>query len=82
MDAVRNEILTGQAINGKFHASKLNDYVNALEKMLRAGDLNPKDEAVAKALLKVTKNALSGKEEILCTATMEQLQVLLIVFLS
>ncbi|MEL7648774.1 MAG: pre-toxin TG domain-containing protein [Sedimentibacter sp.] len=34
MDAVRNEILTGQATNGKFHTSKLNDYVNALEKSL------------------------------------------------
>jgi len=61
MDAVRNEILTGQATNGKFHTSKLNDYVNALEKRLRAGDLNPNDEAVVKALLEDAKNALSGK---------------------
>ncbi|MBA4689179.1 MAG: hypothetical protein H2184_18790 [Candidatus Galacturonibacter soehngenii] len=61
MDAVRNEILTGQPTNGKFHTSKLKDYVNALEKRLRAGDLNSNDEAVVKALLEDAKNALSGK---------------------
>jgi hypothetical protein len=61
MDAVRNEILTGQATNGKLHTSKLNDYVNALEKRLRAGDLNPNDEAIVNALIEDAKNALVGK---------------------
>lgn len=61
MDAVRNEIFTGQATNGKFHTSKLMDYVNALEKRLRAGDLNQHDEVVVKALLEDAKNALIGK---------------------
>lgn len=61
MDAVRNEILTGQATNGKFHTSKLSDYVNVLEKRLRAGDLNLHDEAVVKTLLEDAKNALIGK---------------------
>jgi len=61
MDAVRNEILTGNPTNGKFHTSKLNDYVNALQKRLRAGDLNEYDESVVKAILEDALNALDGK---------------------
>ncbi len=61
MDAVRNEILTGKPTNGKFHMDKLNDYVNALQKRLRAGDLNEYDESVAKAILEDALNALDGK---------------------
>ena len=80
MDAVRNEILTGKPTNGKFHTSKLNDYVNALEKRLRAGDLNNHDAEVAKRLLEDAKNALLGKKEVLCIITMIQLQFLLINF--
>jgi hypothetical protein len=60
MDAVRNEIITGEATNGKFHTQKLNDYVNALQKRLRAGDLNAYDESVAKAILEDALNALAG----------------------
>jgi hypothetical protein len=61
MDAVRNEILTGNPTNGKFHTSKLNDYINALQKRLRAGDLNEYDESVVKAILEDALNALNGK---------------------
>ncbi len=60
MDAVRNEIMTGNPTNGKFHTSKLNDYVNALKKRLRAGDLTQYEESVAKAILEDAINALSG----------------------
>ena len=51
MDAVRNEIMTGEATHGKFHTKKLEDYLNALERRLRAGDLSSHDKIVAKTLI-------------------------------
>jgi len=61
MDAVRNEIKTGLPTNGKFHTQKLNDYLNALQRRLRAGDLNDYDKSVVNALIEDITNALNGK---------------------
>jgi hypothetical protein len=58
MDAVRNEIMTGQATHGKFHTQKLLDYKNALERRLRAGDLDQHDTNVANALIEDIAKAL------------------------
>ena len=63
MDAVRNEIKTGLPTNGKFHTQKLNDYLNALQRRLRAGDLNDYDKSVVNALIEDITNALNGKQE-------------------
>ena len=43
MDAVRSEMRTGQSTKGKFHMQKLKQYLNALRRRLRAGDLNSSD---------------------------------------
>jgi len=61
MDAVRNEIKTGLPTNGKFHTQKLNDYLNALQRRLRAGDLNDYDKSVVNTLIEDITNALNGK---------------------
>jgi len=61
MDAVRNEIKTGLPTNGKFHTQKLNDYLNALQRRLRAGDLNDYDTAVVNALIDDIKKAQKGQ---------------------
>ena len=51
-NSVRNEVLTGNPIHGRFNTSKLQDYSRALQCRLRAVDLN---EHVAKDLLKEIK---------------------------
>ncbi|GAB6087308.1 hypothetical protein [Alkaliphilus crotonatoxidans] len=61
MDAVRNEIKTGLPTHGKFHTQKLNDYLNALQRRLRAGDLNDYDKSVVNALIEDITNALKGQ---------------------
>ena len=61
MDAVRNELQTGLPTNGKFHTQKLNEYLNALQRRLRVGDLNDYDKSVVDALIDDMINALSGK---------------------
>ena len=61
MDAVRNEIITGNPTNGKFHTQKLNDYLNALQRRLRAGDLNAYDTSVVNALIEDIIKALNGQ---------------------
>ncbi|OPX42857.1 hypothetical protein CLHUN_31810 [Ruminiclostridium hungatei] len=61
MDAVRNELKTGLPTNGKFHTQKLNDYSNALQRRLRAGDLNDYDKSVVNSLIEDINKALSGK---------------------
>ena len=61
MDAVRNELKTGLPTNGKFHTQKINDYLNALQKRLRAGDLNDYDKSVVNSLIEDINKALSGK---------------------
>jgi RHS repeat-associated protein len=61
MDAVRNEIITGKPTNGKFHTSKLEDYLKALQKRVRAGDLNEHDLAVTNSLIEDVVKALDGK---------------------
>jgi hypothetical protein len=61
MDAVRNELQTGLPTNGKFHTQKLNDYLNALQRRLRAGDLNDYDKSVVNSLMEDINKALNGK---------------------
>ena len=61
MDAVRNEIKTRLATNGKFHMEKLQNCLNGLQRRLRAGDLNEYDTTVTKALIQDITNALNGK---------------------
>ena len=61
MDAVRYEIKTGQPTHGKFHTKKLYDYLNALQRRLRAGDLNDNDEAIVEALIEDIYKALNGQ---------------------
>jgi len=61
MDAVRNEIKTGLPTHGKFHTQKLKDYSNALQRRLRAGDLNDFDKSVVNSLLEDITNALNGQ---------------------
>lgn len=61
MDAVRNEIATGEATFGRFHTQKLNDYLNALNKLKNGGGLSPSDTIITNALIDDIINALSGK---------------------
>ena len=61
MDAVRNELQTGLPTNGKFHTQKLNDYLNALQRRLGAGDLDDYDKSVVNSLIEDINKALSGK---------------------
>ena len=60
MDAVRNELLTGEPTFGRFHIKKLNDYMNALNKLLRGGTLNSSDTTIVEALIKDILDALGG----------------------
>ena len=60
MDAVRNELVTGNPTNGRFHTQKLIEYVSALQRRLRAGDLNVHDTEVVNSLIKDALAALSG----------------------
>jgi hypothetical protein len=61
MNAVRNELITGEPTNGKFHMQKLSDLVNALNRRLRAGDLNAHDKSVVEAILQEALDALGVK---------------------
>ncbi|BDH84663.1 LXG domain-containing protein [Lactococcus lactis] len=58
MDAVRNEKETGEPTNGYFHTEKLENSLRALERRLRANNLNEHDTNVVEALIKDIKNAL------------------------
>lgn len=60
MDAVRNELQTGLPTNGRYHTQKLYDYLNALQRRLRAGDLNDYDRAVTNSLIEDILKALNG----------------------
>jgi len=61
MDAVRNEIKTGNPTNGRFHTQKLNESLTALQRRLRAGNLNAHDKAVINVLIEDIVKALSGR---------------------
>ncbi|MCL2853734.1 MAG: hypothetical protein FWE20_12035 [Defluviitaleaceae bacterium] len=60
MDAVRNEVMTGLPTNGRFHRQKLHDYLNALRRRIRAGDLDDHDTKVAEALIRDILDAIGG----------------------
>ena len=61
MDALRNELKTGQNTEGKFHAIKAQRMINGINNSLKSGKLDKYDTAVANALLRDLQNALSGK---------------------
>ncbi len=62
-DAIRSEAATGQAVGGKFHTQKGQDYARALEKWIRK---NPSaaetDRAAAQSMLDDLRSALGGGE--------------------
>ncbi|WP_289356241.1 polymorphic toxin-type HINT domain-containing protein [Paenibacillus sp. S-12] len=61
MDAIRYELITGQAVGGKFHSQKGKDYSRALEKLINSGNLNSKDRTAAQAIFNDLQKALAGK---------------------
>jgi filamentous hemagglutinin len=60
-DAVRNELDTGQPTGGLFHSQKATEYSNALNKLLKTGNLDAHDQIVARSLVQDLKNSLQGK---------------------
>ena len=61
MDAVRNEMLTGNPTHGTFHTQKLAEYLNALQRRIRAGDLDAYDLAVVNAIIEDIEKILNEK---------------------
>ena len=61
MDAVRNEIITGEPTFGRWHTQKLTDSLNGLNNLLNSGNLSAKDTDIVKALIEEILNALKGK---------------------
>jgi hypothetical protein len=62
MDAIRNEISTGQATPGRMHLQKGREYVTALRNWLnRNPGASAGDRSVAQRLLQDLQNALAGK---------------------
>jgi len=61
MDAVRNELMTGLPMNGKFHSTKAEELINRLNRRLRAQGISDSEAAIAKALIEDLENALGGK---------------------
>ncbi|MCG3680073.1 hypothetical protein [Aliarcobacter butzleri] len=61
-DAVREEILTGNPVGGKYHTQKAQDSIKYLQKWI---DINPNasfsDKQAAKHLIRDMQNALNGK---------------------
>ncbi|MFH0899681.1 MAG: hypothetical protein V2A73_03505 [Pseudomonadota bacterium] len=62
-DAIRHEMATGQAVGGKFHTQKGQEYARALEKWLKKnqGTSSAEDRTAAQSILEDLRNALSGK---------------------
>jgi len=61
-DAIRYEARTGEAVGGKFHTQKGQDYARALEKwIVKHPDAAPADRAAAQAVLDDLRSALTGK---------------------
>ena len=61
MDAIRNELRTGEPTGGYFHSSKGESLIVAINKLLNENILSEKDASIAQTLLKDLINAL-GKE--------------------
>jgi hypothetical protein len=60
--AVREELRTGEAVGGKFHAIKSQGTIKALSRWLRDHPTAaPGDRAAAENAIKDMQNALSGK---------------------
>jgi hypothetical protein len=61
MDAIRNELSTGQATSGKMHLQKGREYAAALRNWLsRNPNASTSDRTVAQQLLEQLQNALAG----------------------
>jgi hypothetical protein len=61
-DAIRYEIMTGEAVGGRFHTTKGAEYVRALENWLTNNPgASTSDRQAAQAILSDLLNALGGK---------------------
>jgi len=60
-DAIRHELATGQAVGGRFHAQKGQEYARALEKWLSKNPgASAGDRAAAQSILNDLRSALGG----------------------
>ena len=60
-DAVRNELATGLATNGKFHSQKAQEYINALSNWQKnTPNASQYDQMVAESLKRDLQSALGG----------------------
>jgi RHS repeat-associated protein len=60
-EAVRHELLTGQAVGGRFHSQKAQESIRALENWLNRNPGAPyRDRLVAESLISDLRNALGG----------------------
>jgi hypothetical protein len=61
MDAVRSELVTGQATGRRSHITKARETIRGLQNWLRRNsDASPADRAVAQDLIDQLKDALRG----------------------
>ena len=60
MDAVRNEIKTGNPTKGKYHSEKARSSIKNLEKQLSSGKLDKQEKKIVRELVKDLRSALSG----------------------
>ena len=60
MDAVRNEIKTGERTKGRYHSKKARQSVTQLKNRIGSGKLNVQEKQIARALIDDLKKALSG----------------------
>ncbi|MGL4588616.1 MAG: hypothetical protein ACRCUP_00030 [Mycoplasmatales bacterium] len=58
---MREEIKTGERVNGKFHSIKAEVYMNSLKRVLRTQGVSADDKAIAQALLDEFLKILNGR---------------------
>ena len=61
MDAVRNELLTGNPTGGTFHSIKAMESMNGLNNLINSGILSLSDQSIANALIDDLAKALAGQ---------------------
>jgi hypothetical protein len=58
---VRQELVTGRPVGGRFHSQKARDNINRLQKWLRKNpDANIGDRAAAETVIRDLQDALAG----------------------
>jgi len=57
-DAIRYERATGELLSRSGHIPKVQQYIRALERLVRSGDLSPSDRAIAQQIINDLKDAL------------------------